>query len=164
MLNHFEVRLAEPNERYFPHRCIFIDGQRLDLLIAQITGITLVEGMIPTMLPWSPISDEQEFVWTRILPQDTQETICPILMCPDEMSFDSDLITAHIRRHENHIHWSQFGSWLVHEAPLKTEGPCISYTPGAEGLKKLDPSIRFVFEAVQYERELMKLKSAPQFP
>lgn len=146
-MNHFEVKESQPNDFHKPHLCIFIDEERLDLWLAKRTGMKKIAGLVPTALPWSPVPAERVLVWGRLLSDDVQPQPCPVLMCPDDLDFTCDLIVVNINKQDGCVYWSKFSQGFD-EAEISQESSQL-----------LDVSTTLVFNALQYERELLKFKS-----
>jgi hypothetical protein len=87
----------------------FIDGYWLDEKIDQLYPEYMYKGLIPTLVYWIEIETEKAVVWKRILPEENQTTICPILMCPDDNDFSCTLIVAEIKNCGNVIQWKRLG-------------------------------------------------------
>ena len=149
-INHIEVRLCQPNTFHDPHRCVFIDGARLDVLLAQRTGVKHIEGLVPTALPWFSQPADRDLVWERLLPHGQVVGQCPLLMCPDDMDFYCTLVVARVTRQGSYMIWSDFSlDFEEIDDPLGR---------GQGRSSGLSASIVFVFDAVQYEEELLKFE------
>ena len=86
-----------------------IDGYWLDEKLDEIYPDNMFKGLIPTLVNWMERDDEKAVVWKRILPNENETTICPILMCPDDNDFSCTLIVAEILNNGGLIHWKQIG-------------------------------------------------------
>lgn len=86
-----------------------IDGYWLDEKLDELYPNNTYKGLIPTLVYWMEREDEKAVVWKRILPRETETTICPILMCPDDNDFSCILIVAEIRNCGDLIQWKQIG-------------------------------------------------------
>ncbi|NBA88302.1 hypothetical protein GVN16_21195 [Emticicia sp. CRIBPO] len=86
-----------------------IDGYWLDEKLDELYPNNMYKGLIPTLVYWMEREDEKEVVWKRILPEENETTICPILMCPDDNDFSCTLIVAEIRNCGNLIQWKKMG-------------------------------------------------------
>ena len=86
-----------------------IDGYWLDEKLEELYPGNMYKGMIPTLVYWMERKDEKDIVWKRILPEENDTTICPILMCPDDNDFSCTLIVAEIKNCGNVIKWSRLG-------------------------------------------------------
>lgn len=87
----------------------FIDGYWLDEKIDELYPNNMYKGLIPTLVYWIEMEAEKAVVWKRILPEENQTTICPILMCPGDNDFSCTLIVAEIRNCGNTIQWKRVG-------------------------------------------------------
>ena len=90
------------------HPCIFIDDERLDILIDELKPNQKYLGLIPTL--FSALCDDQEvdLVWSRVLP-DKEPSILPLLMCPDDVDLSCTLIVTKVTTTENTVLWHNFG-------------------------------------------------------
>lgn len=86
-----------------------IDGYWLDEKLDEPYPDNMYKGLIPTLVYWMEREDEKAIVWERILPDENETTICPILMCPDDNDFSCTLIVAEIRNYGGLIQWKQIG-------------------------------------------------------
>lgn len=86
-----------------------VDGYWLDEKLDKLYPGHLLKGTVPTLLFWMEIEQESEIVWNRILPDEGQKTICPILMCPDDADFSCTLIVAEIENSGTLIKWNRMG-------------------------------------------------------
>jgi len=86
-----------------------IDGYWLDEKLDELYPNNMYKGLIPTLVYWMEREDEKNIVWKRILPNENETTICPILMCPDDNDFSCTLIVAEIRNCGQIIQWKQIG-------------------------------------------------------
>jgi len=86
-----------------------IDGYWLDEKLEELYPENMYKGLIPTLVYWMEREDEKAIVWKRILPNENDTTICPILMCPDDNDFSCTLIVAEIRNCGDLIQWKQIG-------------------------------------------------------
>lgn len=86
-----------------------IDGYWLDEKLDELYPENMYKGLIPTLIYWMEREEEKAVVWKRILPNENETTICPILMCPDDNDFSCILIVAEIRNCGDLIQWKQIG-------------------------------------------------------
>ncbi len=86
-----------------------IDEHWLDEKLDELYPDNMYKGLIPTLVYWMEIEDEKAVVWKRILPNENETTICPILMCPDDNDFSCTLIVAEIRNCGDLIQWKKIG-------------------------------------------------------
>ena len=96
-------------EDYWDFINFHIDGYWLDEKLDEIYPNNMYKGLIPTLVYWMEREDEKAIVWKRILPNENETTICPILMCPDDNDFSCTLIIAEIRNCEEVIQWQKIG-------------------------------------------------------
>lgn len=86
-----------------------IDDYWLDEKLDELYPDNMYKGLIPTLVYWMEREDEKAVVWKRILPNENEMSICPILMCPDDNDFSCTLIVAEIRNCGQIIQWKQIG-------------------------------------------------------
>ena len=110
LVNKIEELLDKSDyEGYWDFINYCIDGYWLDEKIDELYPGNMYKGLIPTLVYWMGIEAEKAVVWRRILPEENQTTICPILMCPDDNDFSCTLIVAEIRNCGNTIQWKRVG-------------------------------------------------------
>src|SRR5690554_1410423 len=61
-----------------------IDDYWLDEKLEELYPKSNYRGLVPTLDFYLQREKEKQVVWQRILPDEKQTTICPILMCPDD--------------------------------------------------------------------------------
>ncbi|WP_242203165.1 hypothetical protein [Aestuariivivens insulae] len=86
-----------------------IDSFWLDEKLEELYPDKFYGGTIPTLLFGMEIPKEKEVVQKRILPNENETTICPILMCPDDCDFSCTLIVAEIQNCGDIIKWNKIG-------------------------------------------------------
>ncbi len=86
-----------------------IDDYWLDEKLEEIYPDKMYKGLIPTLVEWIDREDEKSVVWKRILPNENESAICPILMCPDDNDFSCTLIVVEIINQGNLIQWKRIG-------------------------------------------------------
>ena len=96
-------------EDYWDFINYYIDGYWLDEKLDELYPGNMYKGLIPTLVYWMEREDEKEVVWNRILPNENETSICPILMCPDDNDFSCTVLVAEIRNCGNIIQWKQIG-------------------------------------------------------
>ncbi|GAO43340.1 hypothetical protein [Flavihumibacter petaseus] len=96
-------------EDYWDFINFHIDGYWLDEKLDEIYPNNMYKGLIPTLVYWMEQEDEKAIVWKRILPDENETTICPILMCPDDNDFSCTLIVAEVRNCGDLIQWKHIG-------------------------------------------------------
>lgn len=88
---------------------LFVDNIQLDEYLQKLTTDNELVGLVPTLLDWAYREEERKIIWDRILPADGQTSICPILMCPDDLDFGCDIVVAEIKRDKELVYWNRFG-------------------------------------------------------
>ena len=86
-----------------------IDDYWLDEKLDELYPGNMYKGLIPTLVNCMEQENEKAVVLKRILPNENETTICPILMCPDDNDFSCTLIVAEIRNCGQIIQWKQIG-------------------------------------------------------
>ena len=86
-----------------------IDDFWLDEKLDELYPGNLYKGLIPTLDFCLDRQAEKEIVWKRIIPEENQIEICPILMCPDDCDFSCTLIVAEIQNYGTFIQWNKLG-------------------------------------------------------
>jgi hypothetical protein len=88
---------------------IQIDNKFLDELLDELYPEKSYRGLIPTLLPMGK-EEEDRIIWERILPNNGYITLCPILMCPDDIDFSCTIIIAEIEnKNDKIILWNKIG-------------------------------------------------------
>nr|WP_315424968.1 hypothetical protein [uncultured Pedobacter sp.] len=111
-----------------------IDGYWLDEKIDKLYPNNMYKGLIPTLVYWMEIETEKALVWKRILPEENQTTICPILMCPYDNDFSCTLIVAEIRNCGNTIQWKRVGVDQTKEWEPEVVGKSVQWLDKIEEL------------------------------
>ncbi|RYY37310.1 MAG: hypothetical protein EOP46_03175 [Sphingobacteriaceae bacterium] len=96
-------------EGYYDFLNIKIDGEFLDELLELKYPGEMYKGTIPTLLFAMEIDAESKIVWNRILPALNSKSICPILMCPDDLDFSCTIVVAEIECLEDIVRWNKMG-------------------------------------------------------
>jgi hypothetical protein len=96
-------------EGYYDFINFRIDNYWLDEKLEELYPNNMYKGLIPTLVGGMERKDEEEVVWKRILPNENETTICPILMCPDDNDFSCTIIVAEITNYRNFIKWNKIG-------------------------------------------------------
>ena len=96
-------------EGYFDYINFRIDNYWLDEKLEELYPNNFYKGLIPTLLFWLDRESEKEVVWKRIIPNENEIEICPILMCPDDCDFSCTIIVAKIQNYGEFIQWKKVG-------------------------------------------------------
>ena len=86
-----------------------VDGKWLDEKLDALFPTKDLKGLIPSLLFWLEKKQEQALVWDRILPEAGDQSICPILMCPEDCTFNYSLVVAEIHNTGNSVLWTKLG-------------------------------------------------------
>jgi len=112
-----------------------VDGYWLDEKLEELYPGKMYKGTVPTLLFWMEIEKEREIVWDRILPNERQKTICPILMCPDDADFSCTLIDAEIENTGTAIKWNKIGIDQTKEFEPEKIGSTVEWFDKVEPLE-----------------------------
>lgn len=94
-------------EQQFLNFCI--DGQWLDEKLDELYPGNNYKGLIPTLDFALATEAERKTVWGRIAPDKGKTTVCPLLMCPDDVDFTCTLVVAEIQYVGEIISWQRLG-------------------------------------------------------
>ncbi|MDP8051468.1 hypothetical protein QJU23_03385 [Pasteurella atlantica] len=125
-----------------------IDNYWLDEKLGELYPNELYRGTIPTLLGMET-PKEEEVVQKRILPNENETSICPILMCPDDCDFSCTLIVAEIQNCGDIIKWNKIGVDITTEFDPEKVGSEV------EWFDKLDG---FEFSKIEYNQMLLEFK------
>jgi hypothetical protein len=131
-----------------------IDNYWLDEKIDELYPDKFYGGTIPTLLFGMEIPKEKEVVWKRILPEQNEVSICPILMCPDDCDFSCTLIVAEIQNFENTIKWNRIGIDKTTEFDPEKIGSEVEWFDKING---------FQFTKIEYDQMLTEFKKHYEF-
>lgn len=91
------------------HLVVAIDNEPLDLILDRLFPENNYKGLVSTFLDWFTNLNERRVVWERVLPDLNKTTVCPILMCSDDLDFYCTIIVAEIERLETVVNWKRIG-------------------------------------------------------
>lgn len=111
----------------------YIDGYWLDEKLEELCPGSMYKGLIPT-LTYGMDKHEEVIVWSRILPNENETTVCPILMCPDDFDFSCTLIVVQIRNCGNVIQWDKIGVDLTDRFDVNAVGTNVDWFDKVEPL------------------------------
>ncbi len=126
-----------------------IDDFWLDEKLEELYPGNMYDGIIPTLLFGMVIPKEEKVVWDRILPLQNETTICPILMCPDDLDFSCTLIVAEIQNYGKTIKWNRIGIDKTTEYDAEKVGSKVDWFEEING---------FEFVKTEYETMLSEFK------
>ncbi len=141
-------------EGYWDYINFKIDNVWLDEKLDDLYPDKMYKGLIPTLVEWMERKDEKEVVWKRILPNQNETTICPILMCPDDNDFSCTIIVAEITNFGNFIKWNKLGLDKTKEWEAEKIGSQVEWF---DKIKELN------FETVDYIKMLDNFKERLEF-
>jgi hypothetical protein len=96
-------------ENYHDFLNLKIDGEFLDELLESKYPGEMYKGTIPTLVFAMEVEEESQVVWGRIYPNLNSKSVCPILMCPDDLDFSCTIIVAEIEVLEDMVRWKRMG-------------------------------------------------------
>jgi hypothetical protein len=76
------------------HLMIFVDDIRFDKWLSNKLDNNQYLNLIPTWLGWLLNPNEQEDVWTKTRLCESEITILPILICPDDLDFSCTVVVC----------------------------------------------------------------------
>ncbi|MBU3012300.1 hypothetical protein KO506_12865 [Polaribacter vadi] len=126
-----------------------IDNFWLDEKLEELYPEKFYGGTIPTLLFGMEIPKEKEVVHKRILPNENEISICPILMCPDDCDFSCTLIVAEIQNCGNIIKWNKIGIDRTTEFEAEKVGSKVEWFDKLNG---------FEFTKIEYDQMLAEFK------
>ena len=103
------------------------------------------KGLVPTLLSWLEEGEQRHVVWSRILPNNSKKSICPILMCGECIDFFCDLIVVEILSDENYVYWNRFGF---------EEGLLDEVEKVGENVKWFKSNNLFKFDKIEYAKTI----------
>lgn len=113
-MNHINaVSGLSPHMGKIEHLSIYIDGKRLDELLAQEVQEDYL-GLIPAWLDFydkdfPPSMKEKQYVWQQTQLSD-KPVMLPILLCPDDFDFSCTIIVVEVVSIEDKVIWNRFGT------------------------------------------------------
>jgi hypothetical protein len=121
-----------------PHLVITLDGNPLDEIIYAATQDDLNLGLISALDRCFSNPADSELAWNRILPQDGQTSVAPILVCPDDLDFHCTVVVALVTATPETIQWSKLGFDLSLERPTSDpDSPTIQWLSNVGPFKVL---------------------------
>lgn len=108
-VNRIQGLLDKSDYGYWDYINYHIDGYWLDEKLEELYPGNMYQGLIPTLVYWMERNDEKIVVWKRILPEEGETAICPVLMCPDDNDFSCTLIVAEICNCDGVVQWKRIG-------------------------------------------------------
>lgn len=126
-----------------------VDGYWLDEKLEELYPGNMYKGTVPSLLYGMEVEKERDVVWNRILPDKGKKTICPILMCPDDLDFSCTLIDAEIENTGTTVKWNKIGLDRTNEIEPEKIGSTVEWFDKIEKLE---------FELSEYEAMLGEFK------
>lgn len=135
-----------------------IDNYWLDEKLDELYPDSMYKGLIPTLVYWMEREDEKAVVWNRILPNENETTICPILMCPDDNDFSCTLIVAEIRNCGDLIQWKQIGIDKTNEGDAEKVGSTVKWLDKFNELNFSKQDYLIMLETFRHRLSMDKLR------
>ncbi len=121
------IKGLSPHMGKIQHLSIYVNGVRLDELVAQITQQQDYLGLIPAWLNYydedfTPSIKEKQYVWEQTkLTGDTR--VLPILLCPDDFDFGCTVVVVEVTDSDDKVIWSKFGIDITEFDPSDNDLP-----------------------------------------
>lgn len=165
-MNSIEVKIDNHKLFVDSYSNYWIDNYWLDEKLEELYPNNLYDGLIPTLLFGMEMPEEEKIVWDRILPCKNEITICPILLCPDDLDFSCTVIVAEIENCDNTIKWRKIGLDLTEDFDPNKIGSKVEWFEELDGFvfKKEDYKLMLSEFKKQYEIDKLKWKKQnPEF-
>ena len=108
-----KIKTEKKNSIYeifdIPYDDLVIDGVTIDEWLDSKIPDNNIKGLVPTVSGWFLDDKDEEIIWERIIPENNQKTICPILICPDDQDYYCTTIVVEIENTKDRIFWNKFG-------------------------------------------------------
>ena len=117
-MNNIEARLIKSDCWDCTHLHIFIDGIRFDKWLTNKTGNNWIIGLIPSWLGWFLFPQEAERVWEKTKLCEKEITNLPVLICPDDLDLECDVIVCEVKYSDKSVHWLRIGKDASEYAPF----------------------------------------------
>jgi hypothetical protein len=103
-----------------PHLAIAVDGVPLDVALG-------VEGLVSSLLGWFHNDEDSVVPWQRILPDVGFIGYAPVLICPDDLDLNCNVVMAEVVAEPDVIRWDRLG---YNAAPRGAVGSWVRWEPG----------------------------------
>jgi len=91
------------------HLMIFVDNIRFDKWLCNKKDNNDYMNLIPAWLGWLFDPKEQEYVWAKTRLSESETTIVPILVCPDDLDFSCTVVVCEVRYTDETVQWRKIG-------------------------------------------------------
>lgn len=149
------IAAVPDTDDYAPHGKflnIQIDGEFIDELLDRLNPGREFKGLI-SILSYELDRDIYTNVVTdRILPGVGQTSICPVVICPDDLDFSCSLLVAEIKNTGTEVIWERIGVDKTKDAFSEPDRV-------GEKVEWLEEPKRLRFEIEKYEEILEAFKS-----
>jgi hypothetical protein len=145
-------------EGYYDFINFRIDDQWLDEKLDKSYPDNMYDGLIPTLVFWLERESEKAVVWKRIIPNQNEVEICPILMCPDDCDFSCTLIVAEIQNYGTFIQWKRLGIDETNEWESEKVGTKVKWFDNFPELNFEKADYLKMVDSFKTEYELEKLR------
>jgi hypothetical protein len=137
-------------KNYFDFLNYRIDEYWLDEKLDALNPSLQINGLVPTLLYWLEAERERKVVWDRILPAESETTVCPVLMCPDDCDFSCSLVVVEILNQKGIIYWKRFGIDNTFITSADEAGTNVSWLKNQLELKFIKAEYLMMLEAFRY--------------
>lgn len=134
-----------------PYDEIFIDELPLDEYLDKIYPGKDIKGLVPTISGWLIDKKDEEIVWDRIIPTSNLNTICPILVCPDDQDYYCTTVVVEIENREDIITWKRFG--------FNKKYDFRNYEMIGKEVEWFEDVIKLDFYYIEYKHVITKIRS-----
>ena len=94
----------------YDYLCIFVDGERLDVLLSRFSKKEMLLPLIPSWLDlyMGYPEDQMDCIWSATRLDDGRKTL-PVLLCPDDFDFGCTTIVVEAIPGAETVAWTRFG-------------------------------------------------------
>jgi hypothetical protein len=127
---------------------VFVNGERLDTLLAGRLDEPELDGLVPAWLPWWETDDESQAEFEHVRTRTRLQAVAselPILLCPDDYDFACTCVIVEVIADNDVVRWRRFGVNKTVYSPQRRRprniGGPVAWFPDSPG---------FVFDREQY--------------
>lgn len=107
-MNKLSVRIMKSQYIQEEHLNIIIDGIPLDKILHEYYPDELLLGLVPTIVDWLGTEVEVKLIQSAFFSNE-ENTIVPVLMCPDDCDLSCTLIVAEVETSSEAVVWKRMG-------------------------------------------------------
>ena len=89
---------------------LLVDGHPLESLALELNPGLFQPGLVPTLLNWLRDENERNAVWTRIKPDVDSVSVCPVLMCSEDIDLHCTLMVVEIKSYPDSVVWTKMAA------------------------------------------------------